>query len=211
NEYLNVAKQNKNHMLPSKSNKFFSEISDLLTSSEKGITRIIKLYRKLDLHKIKIGHQDYPQASYRRCDLLLCLYTAEAVAKFKGYSVKFFFCKNSRKGKWHVLVTTNTRIGVVKAYRTYSISWSIEVFFKEAKRFDSYETLGILFRQAGQQVTELTIYNRIWQFILDLLRLLAELIDGDFNELVFNVIKQQPEDNRLLKLMEKQKLRKLVA
>ena len=25
---------------------------------------------------------------------VLCLYTAEAVAKFKGYSVKFFFCKN---------------------------------------------------------------------------------------------------------------------
>jgi len=175
----------------------------------------------------------------------LFLYTAEATVDFKGYQVKLFFCKNSKRGKWHVLVTTNTRIGVVKAYQTYSIRWSIEVFFKEGKqyfglgksqsqdfcgqiadisiammvynifsltkRFESYETLGILFRQTGQQVTEMTIYNRIWQFILELLRLLAEIIEGDFNELIINNMKQPIEDNKLLKLWEKNGGLKLIA
>jgi hypothetical protein len=60
-------------MLPNKSTKFFSELNDFLASGEKGILKIMDIYKKLELHKIKIGHRDFPQASYRRSDLLLCL------------------------------------------------------------------------------------------------------------------------------------------
>ena len=83
--------------------------------------------------------------------------------------------------------------------------------FSLTKRFESYETLGILFRQAGQQITEMTIYDRIWQFILEIFRLLAEIIDGDFNELIISNMKQPMEDNKLLKLWEKNGGLKLVA
>jgi len=34
-----------------------------------------------------------------------------------------------------VLVSTNTKLGILKAYEIYSIRWSIEVFFKEAKQY----------------------------------------------------------------------------
>jgi hypothetical protein len=33
----------------------------------------MSIYEKLNLHKIKIGHHDFPQASYRCSLLLLCL------------------------------------------------------------------------------------------------------------------------------------------
>ncbi len=161
------------------------------------VQRIRKLFPKTHLlamakmGKTKYTFEDKKRTLKELADLIkkrknvkynssLCLYASEAIVDFKGYRIKLFFCKNSKKGKWHVLVTTNTRIGVITAYQTYSIRWSIEVFFKEgkqyfglgksqsqdfcgqiadisiammvynifslAKRFESYETLGILFR-----------------------------------------------------------------
>lgn len=221
--------------------KLFAK-THLLAMAKMGKTRYTFEEKKLTLRELADLMKKRKQVKFNRA---LCLYTAEVIAEYKGYPVKFFFCKNSKKGKWHVLVTSNTRIGVVKAYQTYSLRWSVEVFFKEAKsylgmgksqsqdfcgqiaditiammvynvlaltkRFESYETLGILFRQAGQQVTEMNIYNRIWQFILELLQLFAEIIDGDFNELIFNNMKQPIEDNKLLKLLEKQEYLKLAG
>jgi hypothetical protein len=166
----------------------------------------------------------------------LNLYCAEVLVDFKGTPLKLFFCKNSKRGKWHVMVTTNTKLGIIRAYQTYSIRWTIEVFFKEGKqyfglgksqsqdfdgqiadisiamvvynvfslvkRFESYETLGCLFRETGLQTLEMTVYMRIWQFILELLEIIAELIDGDFNELIVSNMKNTPENNRLLKLFD---------
>jgi len=54
--------------------------------------------------------------------------------------------------------------------------------FSLAKRFEAYETMGDLFEHSKQQAVELTISLRIWGFILELLRLIADLIDSDFNE-----------------------------
>ena len=216
--------------------------TNLLAMAKMGKTRYAFEEKNLTLRELADLLKKRKKVRFNR---ILSLYTAEVIAEFKGHPVKFFLCKNSKRGKWHVLVSTNTQIGVVKAYQTYSIRWSVEVFFKEArqyfglgksqsqdfcgqiadtsvaimvynlfslaKRFESYETLGILFRQAGQQVTEMTIYKRIWQFILELLRFFAELIDCDINELIINNMKQNPENNKLLKLIEQQNFSKLVA
>lgn len=65
----------------------------------------------------------------------LHLYVAEVRVTYKDVPLKLFFCKNSKRGKWHLLVTTNTRLGIRRAYEIYSIRWSIEVFFKEAKQY----------------------------------------------------------------------------
>ena len=83
-----------------------------------------------------------------------------------------------------------------------SITMMVYNVFSLVKRFKSYETLGSLFRETGQQTLELTVYMRIWQFILELLQLMAELIDGDFNELITSNMKNTPENNRLLKLFD---------
>ena len=74
--------------------------------------------------------------------------------------------------------------------------------FSMVKRFESYETLGCLFRETGQQTLELTVYMRIWQFILQLLEVMAELINGDINELIISVMQKTPENNRLMELFE---------
>jgi len=166
------------------------------------------------------------------------MYCAEIVVDHKGTALKLFFCKTSKRGKWHVLGTTNKCLGILKAYEIYCIRWTIEVFFKEgkqyfglgksqsqdfdgqiadisitiivynvfslAKRFEAYETLGCLFREVGQQALELTTFMRIWNFILELLTIVSEIIDGDFNELVVSNMKNTSENNVLFKLVDSQ-------
>jgi hypothetical protein len=168
----------------------------------------------------------------------LSLYCAEIEAEYKGVPLKLYFCKTSKRGKWHLLVSTNMKLGILKAYEIYSTRWSIEVFFKEsknyfglgksqsrdfdaqiadisiaiieynvfslAKRFEAYETIGGLFVHSKDQAMELTISLRIWGFILELLRIIADLIDGDFNELIINIMKNKPEDNKIFRLIESQ-------
>jgi hypothetical protein len=51
---------------------------------------------------------------------------------------------------------------------------------------------------------ELTIANRIWGFILELLQIIAEFIDGDFNDLIIRIIKNKPEENKIFRLIESQ-------
>lgn len=64
----------------------------------------------------------------------LGMYVCQAEVEFKGTPVKLFFCRNTKRGKWHLLLTTNTDLAIQEAYKIYSIRWSIEVFFKESKK-----------------------------------------------------------------------------
>ncbi len=168
----------------------------------------------------------------------LKLYCAEVKVEYKGKELKLYFCKTSKRGKWHLLVSSNTKLGILKAYEIYSNRWCIEVFFKEsknyfglgksqsrdfdaqiadisiamieynvfslAKRFEAYETIGALFEHASDQAMELTISLRIWGFILELLQIIADLIDSNFNELIVNVMKNKPEENKIFRLIESQ-------
>ena len=65
----------------------------------------------------------------------LHLYVTEAVVDMKGIPVKLFFFKQAQRGKWNVLLSTNTGLSATKAYEIYTIRWSIEVYFKEAKTY----------------------------------------------------------------------------
>lgn len=166
----------------------------------------------------------------------LNLYCAEALVEYKGYPLRLYFCKTSKRGKWHLLGSTDVKMGILRAYEIYSIRWTIEVFFKEAKqyfgmgkcqsqdfdaqiadisiamidynifslakRFEAYETLGALFAHSKDQATELDISMRLWGFILELLHIMAEFIDGDFNDMIINILKNKPENNRIIKLIE---------
>jgi len=66
---------------------------------------------------------------------LLGYYYGETTVDFKGVKVKLYFCKASRKGNWNGIMTTNTDLSFEQAYKIYSIRWSVEVFFKEAKQY----------------------------------------------------------------------------
>jgi len=168
----------------------------------------------------------------------LNLYGTEIVVEYKSHVLKLFFCKTSKRGKWHVLVTTDTNLGILKAYEIYSIRWSIEVFFKEskqyfglgksqsqdfdaqiadisiamiqynvfslAKRIEAYETLGGLFFEIKGQITEYTITERIWGFIRELLSIMADFMDGNFNELIISIMKNDKKETKLVNLIETQ-------
>ncbi|AFU70053.1 transposase, IS4 family [Psychroflexus torquis ATCC 700755] len=56
------------------------------------------------------------------------------IAEIDGLKVALFISKRGKYGKWHTLITTDTSLKFVKAIEVYSIRWSIEVFFKEAKQ-----------------------------------------------------------------------------
>jgi hypothetical protein len=66
---------------------------------------------------------------------VLNVWNASAVVEYKGTIVKLFFCKTTHRGRWNVLLTTNTILEFDEAYKIYSTRWSIEVFFKESKQY----------------------------------------------------------------------------
>ena len=169
---------------------------------------------------------------------LLRLYCAEVEVEYKSTPLKLYFCKTTKHSKWHLLASTNVKLGILKAYEIYSIRWSIEVFFKEskqyfglgkslsqdfdaqvadislamieynvfslAKRFEAYETMGGLYKHVKSQGMELTIVVRIWGFILELLQVIAEFIDGNFNLQSVSILKNKPEENKIFRLIESQ-------
>lgn len=69
----------------------------------------------------------------KRCRKLKYYYK-EAVVEWKGQPIKLFFSKEGTKGKWKVLLTTDTSLSFTAMIKIYQIRWAIEVFFKEAKQ-----------------------------------------------------------------------------
>ncbi len=166
----------------------------------------------------------------------LGLFVTEAIVEYKVTPLKLFFCKNTRRGKWHLIVTTNTKLSIKQTYQIYAIRWSIEVFFKEmkqlfglgnsecrdfdsqiadttismlqynifslAKRFTSYETLGELFKDSKDSITELTICKRLWGFFLELINIIADLCEIDPDELIEKILSCDSSSNKYIKLMQ---------
>jgi hypothetical protein len=167
------------------------------------------------------------------CKKLRCKFY-EAIVELKGVKIKLFFCKTTKKGKWHGLLTTNTKLNFEKAYQIYSTRWTIEVFFKESKqllrlgkceslhfeahiaatticmlqynllsaikRFDGYESLGVLFRQANAETLELTIKERIWLVIIEILTELAEYLDFEIDFLLEHIFAGNEKLTKLINL-----------
>lgn len=166
----------------------------------------------------------------------LKMYCTDIIVSYKGYKLRLYFCKTSKRGRWHLLGSTNTKLSVNQAYKIYSIRWSIEVFFKESKnyfamgksqsqdfdgqiadisiamilynlfsvlkKFNFYQTLGGIFLAAKQEITELTIWQKIWDLLLDFLKTFVSIVDGNFNEMVYKVLKSDAKDNEFIKLLE---------
>jgi hypothetical protein len=61
-------------------------------------------------------------------------YYVEIDMKMQGISVKLFFSKASKRGKWHGILTTDSELNFDQVFKIYSQRWMVEVFFKEAKQ-----------------------------------------------------------------------------
>ncbi|NCP22476.1 MAG: IS4 family transposase [Flavobacteriales bacterium CG_4_8_14_3_um_filter_35_10] len=162
----------------------------------------------------------------------LASYYSEVLVNFNEIPVKLFFNKASRKGKWHLMLTTDLELNFEQAYKIYSTRWSIEVFFKEAKqylglgktqsqdfdaqiattticmlqynllsvarRFTDYESLGELFRNTKAETIQLTVAERIWQIIIDVLATLAELFEIDTEMLMEKLMSDNEKIEKLV-------------
>lgn len=69
----------------------------------------------------------------KRCRKLGFYYT-EAEVEFKGKTIKLFFSKQGKNGKWKTFLCTNTQLSFIQMIEIYQIRWTIEVFFKESKQ-----------------------------------------------------------------------------
>jgi len=70
----------------------------------------------------------------KRCRKLRSHYI-RLVADYKGTKMQLFITRQSKNGKWKLLVTTDLELSYIQAVEIYQIRWSIEVFFKESKQY----------------------------------------------------------------------------
>ncbi|EIY57974.1 hypothetical protein HMPREF1071_03872, partial [Bacteroides salyersiae CL02T12C01] len=61
----------------------------------------------------------------------------------------------------------------------------------------SYETIGGLFREITEQTVELSITEKIWGLIREIVSAIADFFSTDFDELLTNII----NENKQLKAM----------
>jgi hypothetical protein len=67
-----------------------------------------------------------------------------------------------------------------------------------AKSFLDYESFGTLFRQANADVLQLTVAERIWKIIIEIVALLAEMLKLDSEWLMEKLV---TENERLKKIL----------
>lgn len=158
---------------------------------------------------------------------------AHVDARLGERDVRLFFCRRGKRGGWKILLTTNLKLDFMQAYEIYSMRWSIEVFFADAKRlldlagcsardFSSqiahvslvmirynllssikrsldYDTIGGLFSDVYAGVHELTVVEKIWAIIIEVVAVVAELTGADEDDLILQIIEN---DKRLAALRD---------
>lgn len=88
-----------------------------------------KLYDAAEL--LKKGKREI---GIKRCRKIKAGYLIMDVM-YKEYRVRLYFSRFGQKGKWHLILTTDTALSYLKAMEQYQVRWTIEVFFKESKQY----------------------------------------------------------------------------
>lgn len=146
---------------------------------------------------------------------------------FADTKVRLFFVKRSKNAAWNGLITTDTTLDFLCAYKIYAQRWALEVIFKEAKgllglgkcqannfasqiaatsltalqynilslvkRFAAYETMGKLFEKVSKDSLELSIIERIWGTLQELIIAIANLF-GLADEDIYDVMINRSEE-----------------
>ncbi len=118
-------------------------------------------------------------------------YYMSFVGEIDGFLVKIFLSRKGKKSNWHTIITTDTNLSYNDMIKIYSIRWSIEIFFKEAKQL-----LGLGKSQSTNfdvQVAQMTITMIQYLLISLKYRMEAyETINGLFKE-----VKQEYIEHKL--------------
>ena len=68
------------------------------------------------------------------------------------------------------------------------------------KRFESYETIGGMFREITAQTVELSITEKIWGLIQQLVSAIADFFSADFDEILTNIICKNKQLDAIMKV-----------
>lgn len=68
------------------------------------------------------------------------------------------------------------------------------------KRFDGYESLGALFRQAGAETLEITIKERIWLLIIEMATVLSDFFDFERDDLLKHLLSDNVKLKNIIRL-----------
>ncbi|MCF0223015.1 MAG: transposase [Fibrobacter sp.] len=71
------------------------------------------------------------------------------------------------------------------------------------KRFESYETIGGLFREITTQMVELSVIEKIWGIIQEIVSAIAEFLSADIDELLTNIIYENKKFKAMLGLVQR--------
>ena len=98
--------------------------------------------------------------------------------------------KTGRKGEM---------LGRVVGSQIASISLNILQYnlLSYVKRFESYETIGGLLREITAQTLELSVTEKIWGLIQQIVATVADFFSADFDELLTNIINENKQLNAI--------------
>jgi len=82
-----------------------------------------------------------------------------------------------------------------------SISFIQNIMLSLMLRFSDYETKGELFKQSQQGLITQTIAVRIWEFVLELLKEILEILEVDINDLISKIINHRKTEKKMIKML----------
>jgi hypothetical protein len=74
------------------------------------------------------------------------------------------------------------------------------------KRFESYETIGGLFREITAKTVELSITEKIWGLIQEIVSVIADYFSADSDELMTNIINQNKQLKAMMDVVQRSRL-----
>ncbi len=66
------------------------------------------------------------------------------------------------------------------------------------RRFNDYESFGVLFRQANADILQLTVAERIWQIMIEIVAILAEMLELDSETLMEKLVTENERFEKIL-------------
>jgi hypothetical protein len=130
--------------------------------------------------------------------------TLKAVRAYQIYSIRWSIEVFFKEGKQHFKLGKCQSRDFDGQIADTSISIIHYNIFSLAKRLVAYETLGGLFDETQKQSLELTLWQRIWQLLLEVLTLLAEAVEIDPDEFMTHILQMEnQEQNKLISIFQR--------
>jgi Transposase DDE domain len=92
------------------------------------------VYKNKSYNAAELLKKGKREIGVKRCKKIKASYLVMK-ATYKDYPVKLFFSRFGKRGKWHLILTTDTSLSYIKVMEQYQVRWTIEVFFKESKQY----------------------------------------------------------------------------